>query len=52
LQQHSRTTGAAPLTLVQAAQAIMKRPRGFLEFYVSYPFFCTTCSLRLFCVWF
>ena len=36
LQQHSRTADAAnPLSLVQAAQVILKRPKGFLELYVS-----------------
>jgi hypothetical protein len=35
LQQHSRTVGSTPLTLYQAAQVIMNRPKGFVEFYVS-----------------
>jgi hypothetical protein len=35
LQQHSRNVGSSSLTLMQAAQVIMKRPKGFLEFYVS-----------------
>ena len=36
LQQHSRTSAAAtPLSLVQATQAILQRPRGVLELYVS-----------------
>jgi hypothetical protein len=35
LQQHSRSAGSAPLSLIEAAHVIMKRPRGFLEFYVS-----------------
>ena len=29
------TTGTKGLTLTKAAQEILKRPRGFLEFYVS-----------------
>ena len=36
IQQHSRSAeaGAAALSLRQAAQLIMSRPKGFLEFYV------------------
>lgn len=36
LQQHSRTSAAAtPLSLVQATQAILQRPRGVLELYAG-----------------
>ncbi|KAG7372400.1 mitochondrial carrier protein [Nitzschia inconspicua] len=35
LQQHSRTAGSSPMSLMQAAEVIMKRPRGFLEFYAG-----------------
>ena len=36
LQQHSRSSASAnPLTLIEAAQVILKRPKGFLELYVS-----------------
>lgn len=36
LQQHSRSSASAtPLTLVEAAQGLLKRPRGVLELYVS-----------------
>jgi hypothetical protein len=34
MQQHSRTS-VAPLTLVQATQEILKRPKGIMELYVS-----------------
>ncbi|CAJ1960121.1 unnamed protein product [Cylindrotheca closterium] len=33
LQQHSRSTVGDPLSLIEAAQVVMKRPRGFLELY-------------------
>lgn len=37
LQQHSRcSVSGNPLTLMQAAQTIVQRPRGFLELYVSH----------------
>jgi hypothetical protein len=36
LQQHSQSSiSANPLSLIDAAQVIIKRPRGILEFYVS-----------------
>lgn len=36
LQQHSRSSVSAdPLSLIEAAQVILKRPRGVLELYVS-----------------
>ena len=35
LQQASLVSGEAPLNLSKAAQEILKRPKGFLEFYVS-----------------
>ena len=36
LQQHSRSSASAnPLTMIQAAQVILQRPKGFLELYVS-----------------
>eukprot|EP00980_Cylindrotheca_fusiformis_P006984 scaffold1469_cov119-Cylindrotheca_fusiformis.AAC.28 len=36
LQQYSRTSAAtAPLTLVEAAQVLLKRPRGVLELYAG-----------------
>jgi hypothetical protein len=35
IQQAALNSGNAPLTLSKAAQEILKRPKGFLEFYVS-----------------
>ena len=35
IQQAALVSGNAPLSLSKAAQEILKRPKGFLEFYVS-----------------
>jgi hypothetical protein len=35
IQQAAFNSGKAPLSLSKAAQEILKRPKGFLEFYVS-----------------
>lgn len=44
LQQHSRSTAAAnPLTLIEASQVLLKRPRGVLELYVS----LKLCELKI-----
>lgn len=41
LQQSQRATGQASLSVVQAARAILQRPKGFLELYVR-----TTCTTK------
>ncbi len=41
MQQAALVSGNTPLSLSTAAQEILKRPKGFLEFYVSTNFFGT-----------